>query len=84
MFVTENILQAPDNLFQLFSLNYDFANAWHTFTTAGSDAQRVLNIKVDGTCFLTGQRHLGMEDGLTATFACIDWGKKGLRWLQRI
>jgi hypothetical protein len=77
-FVTENVLQAPDNLFQLFSLNYDFANAWHTFTAAGSDAQRVLNIKVDRHNFPYWTKTLGMEDGLTATFACIDWGKKRL------
>lgn len=77
-FVTENVLQAPDNLFQLFSLNYDFVNAWHTFTAAGSDAQRVLNIKVDRNNFPYWTKTLGMEDGLTATFACIDWGKKRL------
>ena len=77
-FVTENVLQAPDNLFQLFSLNYDFANAWHAFTAAGSDAQRVLNIKIDRNNFPYWTKILGMEDGLTATFACIDWGKKRL------
>jgi hypothetical protein len=77
-FVTEEVLQTPDNLLQLFSINYDFAAAWHAFTTAGTDAQRVLNIKVDKNNFPYWTKTLGMSDGLTATFSCIDWSKKRL------
>ncbi len=55
--VTDDVLQTPDNLMQLFSLNYDFANAWHAFTSAASDAQQVLNIQLDRNRFHhTGQK----------------------------
>ncbi|HEX6429575.1 MAG TPA: hypothetical protein VF008_17910 [Niastella sp.] len=77
-YVKEDVLQVQDNLLQLFSINYDFTNAWHSFTTAANDPQRVLNIKIDKNHFPYWTKTLGMEDGLTATFSCIDWKKKRL------
>jgi hypothetical protein len=77
-FVKENVLQVQDNLLQLFSINYDFATAWHAFTAAASDPQRVLNIRIERNHFPYWTKPLGMEDELTATFSCIDWNKKRL------
>jgi hypothetical protein len=76
--VKENVLQAVDSQVQLFSLNYDFAEAWHGFVSAATDGTRVLNISLDKNHFPYWAKVLGMEDGLTATFCCIDWPKKRL------
>lgn len=74
----ESILQDPAALLQLFCLNYDFAAPWHLFTTAASDATRVLTFRVTSDQFPYWVKPLGMDDAVTATFAVIDWKKKKL------
>jgi hypothetical protein len=71
----KGVLQDPETLFQLFSLNYDFGNAWYTFASAVSDATRQLSIAVDQDRFPYWVKRLGMDDALVATFAVIDWMK---------
>jgi hypothetical protein len=72
------VLEEPETLFQLFSLNYDFGNAWHAFTSAATDATRTLSIAVDQDRFPYWVKRLGMDDALVATFAVIDLEKKKL------
>jgi hypothetical protein len=76
--VKEDILQAQDSMLQLFCVNYDFATPWHGFTSAANDAQRKFEIAIDKGRFPYHAQSLGMEDGITASFACIDWSKKRL------
>ena len=73
--LTEDVLSDPENLVQLFSLNYDFGDAWNTFTTAASDATRVLQADVTTEMFPYWLRHTGMDDALVATFSVIDFVK---------
>lgn len=77
-FVKEGVLQAPDTLLQLFCLNYDFGMAWHQFTTAASDATRKLQLEITRDQFPYWVKPLGMTDGITITFAVIDWNKRKL------
>jgi len=77
-YVKESILQDPDTLLQLFSLNYDFGGPWHLFTTAASDAMRTLTIGVNQDSFPYWVKPLGMDDQILAAFAVIDWKKKKL------
>jgi len=74
--VKEEMLQAPDTLFQLFCLNYDFGTAWTRFTEADSDAERELSIAIDQDRFPYWVERLGMDDTIVGTFAVVD-RKKG-------
>lgn len=77
-FVKEEVLQEPDTLVRLFSLNYEFADAWHAFRSAANDAARRLELAVDQDRFPYWVKHLEMDDALTATFAVADAEKKKL------
>lgn len=77
-YVKEGVMQVPDSMLQLFCINYDFSTAWHGFTSAANDLQRKFEIAIDTSRFPYTAQSLGMEDGLTASFACIDWDKKRL------
>jgi hypothetical protein len=74
-FIHENVLQAPDTLAQLFSLNADFPAAWQSFVTAPNNAQRVMTLAVTTDSFPYWVKPLGMDDDITATFAVIDAAK---------
>jgi hypothetical protein len=77
-YVTQQVLQPPHTLLQLFCLNYDFGAAWHQFTTATTDATRKLEFQVTPDQFPYWTKPLGMDDAITATFAVIDWTKHKL------
>jgi len=77
-FLKENILQTPDHLFQLFSLNFDFATAWNRFTTAANDNERSLTIDLNKDYFPYWVKPLGMDDQLVASFCNIDFKKNKL------
>jgi Tc toxin complex TcA C-terminal TcB-binding domain len=74
--VTDDILTEPQNLIQLFCLNYDFGDAWHAFAAAASDAARTFTAAVTTDMFPYWVSHTGLDDALTATFSIIDV-KKG-------
>lgn len=76
--VNEEILQQPDNLIQLFSVNYDFPGEWHLFTSATNDAQRKLEVILAKLHFPYWAGKIGINDSLTASFCRIDWNKKRL------
>jgi len=76
--VTDDILADPESLMQLFSLNYDFADQWHAFASAATDATRRLDLAVTSDRFPYWVKPLGMEDSITATFAVVDKAKKKL------
>jgi hypothetical protein len=76
--VKEDVMQVKDNLLQLFSINNDFSNAWHGFTSAVNDAARKLELAVGKHHFPYGTGSLGIDDLLTATICTIDWKKKRL------
>jgi len=77
-YLKESVLQDPNTLLQLSSLNYDFGSAWHLFTTAANDAARTLALNVTQDQFPYWVKPLGMDDVIKATFAVIDWKKKKL------
>ncbi len=72
------VLEEPDTLFQLFTLNTDFAGAWSSFRDAQSDATRTLSIAVDENRFPYWVKRLGMDDTIVATFVVADWRKNKL------
>ncbi|NHZ94215.1 hypothetical protein [Massilia sp. CCM 8734] len=74
----KEVLQAPDALFQLFSLNSDFGNAWFMFRNAATDATRRIDIAVNSDQFPYWVKRLGMDDTIRARFAVIDWSKDKL------
>ncbi|MDQ1833710.1 Tc toxin subunit A-related protein [Massilia scottii] len=74
----KEVLQEPETLFQLFSLNADFGNAWFMFGSAANDASRQLDIGVNKEQFPYWVKRLGMDDTIRATFAVIDWSKNKL------
>jgi hypothetical protein len=74
----KSVLQDPTSLVQLFTLNYDFGDAWYAFTSAATDATRQLNLAVTKDLFPYWVNPLGMGDGLVATFSVIDWVKHKL------
>jgi hypothetical protein len=74
-YLTDEVLSDPANLVQLFTLNYDFANAWHGFTSAASDAERKLHVEVTTEMFPYWLKKTGMADALVATFSVIDFEK---------
>jgi hypothetical protein len=77
-FVHDNVLQAPDTLVRLFSLNHDFSDAWRPFVTAPDDAHRAMTLNVTTDYFPYWVNTLGMDDAITATFAIIDAAKHKL------
>ncbi|WP_106399353.1 Tc toxin subunit A-related protein [Actinocorallia populi] len=74
-YLTNEVLSEPENLIQLFTLNYDFGNAWHGFASAASDADRKLHIEVTTEMFPYWLKKTGMGDALVATFSVIDFIK---------
>jgi hypothetical protein len=76
--VKKSVLQAPEGLLQLFTLNHDFASAWSAFAGASDDASRKLQLTVMQDHFPYWVSRLGMADELAATFAVIDWRKNQL------
>lgn len=78
-YIKSSILQAPEGgLLQLYNVGQEFANAWHLFTSAPTDAARKLNISVNQNNFPYWTRVLGLDDILTATFCSIDLKKNKL------
>lgn len=77
-YVKENVLQKPQGMLQLFTLDHDFGNAWHRFEIAEDDASRRLDLEVRTDRFPYWVEPLGMDDALSATFAVIDWKKNRL------
>jgi hypothetical protein len=71
----KEILQEPETLFQLFSLNSDFGNAWFLFGSAVSDTTRQFNMSLNKDQFPYWVKRLGIDDTIRATFAVIDWSK---------
>jgi hypothetical protein len=74
-FLTDEVLSDPQNLVQLFTLNYDFGTAWHGFASAASDADRKLLVEVTTAMFPYWLKKTGMDDALVATFSVIDFDK---------
>lgn len=74
-YLTDEVLSDAENLVQLFSLNYDFGNTWHSFASAASDADRKLSVKVTTGMFPYWLKKTGMDDTLVATFSVIDFDK---------
>jgi len=77
-YLRDEVLQDPDTLAQLFSLNHDFPDAWRPFVTAVDDAHRTMTLSVTTDHFPYWVRTLGMEDQIVATFAVIDASKHKL------
>jgi len=77
-FLKENILQTPDHLLQLFSLNFDFSTAWNRFITAENDNERKLDIQLSKDYFPYWVKPLGMDDQLVASLCNIDLKKNKL------
>ncbi len=76
--VQEDVLQDPDTLAQLFSLNHDFTDDWRPFADAVNDAQRTMTLRVTTDNFPYWVKPLGMDDQIVATFAVIDAAKHKL------
>lgn len=74
-YLTEEVLSDPENLVQLFTLNHDFGQAWHSFASAASDADRKLRVNLTTEMFPYWLRKTGMDDDLIATFSVIDFHK---------
>lgn len=77
-YLTSEVLSDPENLLQLFTLNYDFGGAWHVFAAAPSDATRRLQASVTRNMFPYWLKKTGMDDALVATFSVIDFVKSKL------
>lgn len=69
----KQVLQDPGGMLQMFSLPYDFGDAWFRFGAAADDAARQLTLGVSTDSFPYWVKRLGMADGVTAMFAVIDW-----------
>jgi hypothetical protein len=72
------VLSAPDTLERLFTLPYDFADAWAAFAAAASDAERTLELAVTQDQFPYWVKRLGIDDAIVATFAVVDGAKSKL------
>jgi hypothetical protein len=77
-YLHDHVLQDPDTLAQLFSLNYDFPDLWRPFVTAVDDAHRTMTLAVTSDHFPYWVRTVGMSDQIVATFAVIDAAKHKL------
>jgi hypothetical protein len=76
--VATEVLTDPENLERLFSLRYDFADAWRAFATALDDASRTLEVAISQDHFPYWLQRLGMDDQIVATFAVTDRAKRKL------
>ena len=76
--IRDEVLQDPETLAQLFSLNQDFGAVWTPFVTAANDAQRTMTLSVNTDHFPYWVKPLGMDDTIVATFAVIDAAKHKL------
>lgn len=70
--VTDDVLADAQTLERLFSLRYDFADAWAAFAAAPNDAERTLELALGQDHFPYWVNRLGMDDALVATFAVVD------------
>lgn len=77
-YLKDEVLSDPENLVQLFTLNYDFGDAWHRFASATSDATRRLQASVTTDMFPYWLTKTGMDDALVATFSVIDVARSKL------
>ncbi len=75
-YIRDEVLQSPEGLVQLFTLNNDFGDAWHAFGAAPDDATRRLRSTVVAEQFPYWVARLGIGAELVATFSVID-SKKG-------
>ena len=76
--VTQDVLVDPATSERLFTLPYDFGDAWNRFRSATSDADRTLDISITKDHFPYWVRRLGMDDALVATFAVTDRARRRL------
>jgi hypothetical protein len=76
--IRDDVLQDPDTLAQLFSLNHDFPDVWNSFVNASDDAHRTMTLRVTTDHFPYWVSTLGMGDQIVATFAVIDAAKHKL------
>jgi hypothetical protein len=74
----DDVLQDPNTLAQLFSLNHDFPDAWRPFVNAADDAHRTMTLQVNKDYFPYWVKPLGIADQIVATFAVIDAAKHKL------
>jgi hypothetical protein len=77
-YVATEVLTGPASLERLFSLRYDFGDAWRAFTSAANDASRRLEVSLTQDHFPYWVSRLGMDDQLVATFAVTDQAKRKL------
>lgn len=76
--VTSEVLSDPATLERLFTLPYDFADAWAAFGAAASDAERTLDLAITQDHFPYWVQRLGVDDTVVATFAVVDKAKSKL------
>lgn len=74
-YLTDEVLSDPENLVQLFTLNYEFGQEWSRFASAPSDADRQLHLDVTTEMFPYWLKKFGMDDALVATFSVIHFAK---------
>ncbi|MEO5900385.1 MAG: toxin [Ilumatobacteraceae bacterium] len=74
-YIREDVLQSPEGLVQLFTLNHDFGDAWHAFDAAADDATRQLRLTVRAEQFPYWVSRVGVGADLVATFSTIDPSK---------
>lgn len=77
-YVTSEVLSDPETLERLFTLPYDFADAWAAFGTAADDTVRTLDLAVTQDHFPYWVTRLGIDDNIVATFAVVDRAKNKL------
>jgi hypothetical protein len=65
----DDVLQDPQHLAQLFSLNHDFPDVWRPFVNAMDDDHRTMTLQVNKDYFPYWVKPLGMADQIVATFA---------------
>lgn len=74
----DDVLSGPENLVQLFTLNFDFGQEWNRFVAAASDDARILHLGVTTDMFPYWLKKVGMNDALVAAFSVIDFAKEKL------
>jgi hypothetical protein len=77
-YVTSEVLSDPEELERLFTLPYDFADAWAAFGSAANDDVRTLELALVQDHFPYWVKRLGMDDAIVATFAVVDEAKRKL------
>jgi Tc toxin complex TcA C-terminal TcB-binding domain len=76
--VKQDVLEAPEGLLQLFTVNHDFPGPWSGFANAADDPSRRLQLTITQDHFPYWVSRLGIGDQLAATFAVIDRQKNKL------